>query len=85
MIVTDNLHYLYPDGTHALNGIDLEIKRGESIAIMGKNGAGKSTLLQHFIGLLCPTQGHVLIDGNNTQQMSVAELAEFVGYVFQNP
>ena len=85
MIVVEDLHYNYPDGTHALRGIDLEIKRAEAIAIMGPNGAGKSTLLQHFIGLLTPTKGHVLVAGKDTKETTVAELAQFVGYVFQNP
>jgi len=85
MIITDDLHHTYPDGTHALRGIDLEIKRGEAIAIMGQNGAGKSTLLQHFISLLTPTSGRVMIDGKDTAKTTVAEFAQFVGFVFQNP
>ena len=52
---------------------------------MGQNGAGKSTLLQHFIGLLTPTKGRVLVNGKSTKDTTVAELAQFVGYVFQNP
>lgn len=85
MIVAEDLHYSYPDGTHALKGVDLDIKRGEAVAIMGKNGAGKSTLLQHFIGLLTPTTGRVLVGGKDTKETTVAELAQFVGFVFQNP
>ena len=85
MIFTEDLHFIYPDGTHALRGIDLEIKRGEAVAIMGQNGSGKTTLLQHFIGLLTPTNGHVLINGKDTKDTTVADLAQFVGYVFQNP
>ena len=85
MIIVNDVHYDYPDGTTVLKGIDLEINKGETVAIMGKNGAGKSTLLQHFIGLLTPTRGRVLINGIDTRDTTVAELAKFVGYVFQNP
>ena len=70
-----------------LKGIDLEIRRGELLAIMGASGAGKSTLL-HIVGLLDrPTQGTVLFEGQNLFQLSEAAQAEFrnkrIGFVFQ--
>ena len=63
MIVTDALHHKYPDGTHALRGIDLEIKRGEAIAIMGQNGAGKSTLAKIISGVYVADSGEIYFDG----------------------
>ena len=47
---TKNLSFTYPDGTKALNNVNLQIKKGEKIAIMGANGAGKSTLLKTILG-----------------------------------
>src|SRR5215467_8555995 len=52
---------------------------------MGENGAGKTTLAKQINGLLKPTQGRVLIDGDDTNKVSVARLARKVGLVFQNP
>jgi len=80
-----NLHYAYPNGYVALRGINLKIRRGEKIAIMGNNGAGKTTLIKHFNGLLKPTKGDVFVFGLNTKEHSVAELSKKVGLVFQNP
>ncbi|MEM1556097.1 MAG: ABC transporter ATP-binding protein [Candidatus Bathyarchaeia archaeon] len=76
---------MYPNGVEALRGVSLSISDGEFVAIMGQNGAGKTTLVKHFIGLLRPTRGRVLVDGVDTRNASVAELARKVGFVFQNP
>ncbi len=85
MLEIKNLHYTYPTGLEALRGLDLTISDGEFLAIMGQNGAGKTTLVKHFNGLLRPTLGEVLVDGVSTGEVSVAELARKVGFVFQNP
>ena len=52
IIQTENMSFTYPDGTSALNNINLEILEGEKAAIIGSNGAGKSTLFSHFNGIL---------------------------------
>ena len=59
---TKNLSFTYPDGTQALKNVNIQIKKGEKIAIMGPNGAGKSTLFSHFNGLSEPTSGHVEVE-----------------------
>jgi energy-coupling factor transport system ATP-binding protein len=82
---TDGLVHVYPDGTRALDGVDLEIGRGERVAIVGQNGSGKSTLVRHFNGLLRPTEGHVFVDGRDTAGQRVAHLAATVGLAFQDP
>ncbi|MBO8138584.1 MAG: ATP-binding cassette domain-containing protein [Desulfotomaculum sp.] len=68
-----------------LNKINLTIGSGEFLALVGQNGAGKTTLAKHFNGLLKPTSGKVLVDNLNTKYVKVSELAQKVGYVFQNP
>lgn len=74
--------------TPVLRGIDLDVKEGEFLAIMGKSGAGKSTLM-YQIGLLDhPTSGEIVLNNTNTEQMSTEERTQMrlseLGYVFQD-
>lgn len=85
MIEVLDVYYTYPNGFTALKHVSLTIDRGECVAIMGENGAGKTTLIKHFNGLLKPTKGTVTVEGNNTKDLSVAQLSRKVGLVFQNP
>jgi energy-coupling factor transport system ATP-binding protein len=85
MIETEGLKFAYPGSQEVLRGIDLKIKDGEFVAIMGENGAGKTTLVKTFNGLLMPTAGRVKVDGTDTHDSSVARLSKDVGLVFQNP
>ncbi|MBC7878216.1 MAG: ABC transporter ATP-binding protein [Anaerolineales bacterium] len=75
----------YESEREVLHGINLEINRGDVIAILGPNGAGKTTFVKHAIGLLKPKSGKVLVDGRDTREASVAEIARTLGYVFQSP
>jgi energy-coupling factor transport system ATP-binding protein len=84
-LATENLGFVYPDGTRALSGVSLTIAAGSRVAIVGQNGSGKSTLVRHFNGLLRPTEGRVLVDGRDVGTAHVAELARLVGISFQNP
>jgi energy-coupling factor transporter ATP-binding protein EcfA2 len=79
-----NLHFSY-DGHRALNGVDLTVRRGEFVAVMGRNGAGKTTLLKQCMGLLKPGEGQVRVLGQDTQHTPVEALARQIGYVPQNP
>lgn len=77
--------YTYPSGGEALKGIDYVFEGTEPIAIIGQNGAGKTTLVKHLNGILRPTSGEVLINGESMDTRSVAQCSREVGYVFQNP
>ncbi len=81
MIEIRNLHLVYPDGTHALSGIELTISRGEFLLICGANGSGKTTLIRLLCGLLKPTTGSVRIDGKDTYSK---EALQRIGMVFQD-
>ena len=85
MISVQNVFFNYPDGPQVLHDVNLEIKDGEFVAIMGENGAGKTTLVKMFNGLLKPTKGKVEIDGVKTNEKSVAQMSRNVGLIFQNP
>jgi energy-coupling factor transport system ATP-binding protein len=69
----------------ALDGVTLTIGDSETVAIVGENGAGKTTLVRHMTGLLKPTEGRVLVDGEDVREKSTAELSRKIGVAFQNP
>ncbi|HEX5823193.1 MAG TPA: ABC transporter ATP-binding protein [Candidatus Limnocylindrales bacterium] len=85
VVQTEGLVHVYPEGTRALDGVDLAIRAGERVAIVGQNGSGKTTLVRHFNGLLRPTEGRVLVDGADAAGRRVASLAASVGLAFQDP
>lgn len=82
---TERLVHVYAGETRALDGVDLSVRRGERLAIVGQNGSGKSTLVRHFNGLLRPTEGRVVVDGSDAAERRVAHLASIVGLAFQDP
>jgi biotin transport system ATP-binding protein len=84
MIEIRNLHHRYPDGTHALKGVDLTIAEGEFLLICGLNGSGKTTLIRLICGLLKPTSGSIRLNGLNNPHAS-QEIRSLVGMVFQDP
>ncbi len=91
VIQIENLHFSYTaeeDGkeTPVLLGIDMEVGRGEFLAVLGHNGSGKSTLAKHLNAILTPTAGRVLVEGIDTAKEDMLyEIRRRVGMVFQNP
>ncbi len=85
LVKFENVAFGYDSDVEVLHGINLEIKRGDVIAVLGPNGAGKTTFVKHAIGLLKPKAGRVLVNGKDTKESSVAEIASTLGYVFQSP
>jgi energy-coupling factor transport system ATP-binding protein len=81
----EGLAYEYPGGVRALDGVDLVIPAGQSLALIGANGSGKTTLALHLDGLLRPTAGRVLVGGQDAVERTVARLAAEVGLCFQRP
>lgn len=86
-----NLKKYYGEGENtvkALDGIDLDIQKGEFLAVVGTSGSGKSTLLHMLGGLDIPTSGEVIMDGEDISKMGKDELTIFrrrkIGFVFQN-
>ena len=85
IIEIENLWHVYPQGLTALKNVNLRVCEGEFVAIMGRNASGKSTLVKHINGLLKPTKGKVRVAGIDTREATIAQMAQRVGYVFQNP
>ncbi|WP_026652504.1 energy-coupling factor transporter ATPase [Butyrivibrio proteoclasticus] len=95
MIRTENLVFEYirrdEEGnvegiTRAIDEVDLDVKPGQFIAILGHNGSGKSTLAKHFNALLYPTEGEVYVDGMNTEDDDhLWDIRQEAGMIFQNP
>jgi energy-coupling factor transport system ATP-binding protein len=81
----NHMHFQYGDGPEVLHDITFAILAGDRIALLGPNGAGKTTLVKHAIGLHKPTHGQVQVTGRDSRDMSVAQIARTVGYVFQSP
>lgn len=86
LIEVNDLVYEYPDGTRALQHINLDIYAGQFIALIGQNGSGKTTFAKCLNGLLKPTEGYVKIADLDTRERGTTKkIVTKVGYVFQNP
>lgn len=91
VLQTENLTYIYGEGTPfqttALDNINIGIEAGELLAIIGHTGSGKSTLIQHFNGILLPTSGRVLLDGQDisSDKKNIRSVRFRVGLCFQYP
>ena len=90
ILQTEDLEKVYKVGkveTHALRGVSMAVEKGEFVAIMGQSGCGKSTLLHLLGGLLSPTSGKILIDGEDISKVSDAKRTDIrrrkIGFVFQ--
>lgn len=75
----------YPDGTAALRDVNIDIRNGEFVGVLGSNGSGKTTLLKVVDGLLKPLKGSILLDGVDIRKLSPREIYSKVGLIFQNP
>ncbi len=95
MIRTDKLVFEYirrdEEGnvegiTRAVDDVNIDIRPGQFIAVLGHNGSGKSTLAKHFNALLYPTEGEVIVDGMNTRDSEkIWDIRQEAGMIFQNP
>jgi subfamily B ATP-binding cassette protein MsbA len=79
----EDVHVTFPDGTEALRGVDLDVRRGEIVAITGPSGAGKSTLVDLLPRLIEPSAGRVLLDGVPVTAYTRDSLRRAIGYVGQ--
>ncbi len=85
LIDVRGLRHRYATGHEALADVSLAIRPGEFVALVGQNGSGKTTLAKHLNGLLEPTEGTVRLEGRDLRALSLEQIAQRVGYVFQDP
>jgi cobalt/nickel transport system ATP-binding protein len=87
IIETNDITYSYPDGTKALDKVNFKAEEGKIVALLGPNGAGKSTLFLHFNGILRPTSGSIVVNGEEIKydKKDLMRVRQNVGIVFQNP
>jgi phospholipid/cholesterol/gamma-HCH transport system ATP-binding protein len=86
MIELRNVHKAFGKQV-VLNGVDFEVREGETVALLGPSGTGKSVLLKHIIGLIRPDVGEIYVDGKDVCRLNrrdLSELRSHIGYVFQN-
>jgi subfamily B ATP-binding cassette protein MsbA len=82
-IVFDQVGFRHGNGAEVLRGLDLRIDRGQTVAVIGPSGVGKSTLANLLLGLLRPTAGRLLVDGQPIESFSLRSLRQHFGYVAQ--
>jgi len=85
VVDVEDLQFYYPDGTHALKGANLKVRKGSITALLGANGSGKTTLALHLIGILKPSSGRGIVCGMDIKKTPAKELTKRVSQVFQNP
>lgn len=85
MLEAKNVNFAYTRGQSVIKDIDCTIHDGEFVALLGHNGSGKTTLSRLFMALCHPRSGEILVDGEDIINYEPADLADKIGYVFQNP
>jgi energy-coupling factor transport system ATP-binding protein len=84
-VEVEDLWFAYPGGDWVLKGVNLTVRSGEMIGLIGQNGSGKTTLAQTIMGILKPRRGRIRLFGKDVTSQDLMERAVTVGYVFQNP
>ena len=82
---TQHLSHIFPDGTIGIQDINISFDEGEFLILAGTNGSGKTVLVRHFNGLLLPTEGQVLFEGDPSLATSLAYTRKNIGLIFQDP
>lgn len=90
-IQIQNVSFSYPDSQNnktikALDGVSIDVREGEFVAVIGRNGSGKSTLAKMLNGIILPDEGDILVDGMNTKNPEMIwDIRQKAGMIFQNP
>ena len=85
LLQVDGVTFAFDRGRPVLQDVNLDVRAGERVGLVGRNGSGKTTLLRLALGLLRPRGGRVLLDGRDPARLRAREIARVAGYVVQNP
>ena len=85
MLEIHSIDFAYKKQAKTIQNVSLTINSGEFLAIAGRNGSGKTTLTRLIMALIKPTKGNIVFDGKDTKKYTPADMAQNIGYVFQNP
>ena len=85
MIKLENVSFAYAAAGPTVENLSFHVEKGEFVALLGANGAGKTTTVKLIDGLIKPTKGRVLVNGEDTAKTRVSRRARQVGFLFQNP
>lgn len=84
-IVFDAVTFAYSEGKNSLTNVSIAVKSGEHIALVGPSGAGKTTFVRLAMAYLLPTEGRVLLDGQDTRDLDLSTIVDHIGYLQQEP
>lgn len=85
LLELEEVHFTWPEGVPALDGVSFRVEQGESVAMVGPNGAGKSTTLLAILGFVRPQEGRIRVGGLDVVPQNFREIRRRLGAVFQNP
>ncbi|MEI8230219.1 MAG: ABC transporter ATP-binding protein [Candidatus Peregrinibacteria bacterium] len=85
LLTFENVHFSYPDGQEVLHGINLNLERGKTYALVGPTGGGKTTTASLIARLYDPTEGTILLDGKNIRSYSAEDRTKKIGFILQEP
>jgi energy-coupling factor transport system ATP-binding protein len=85
ILIFDNVYFQYPNSDKGVYNINLEIKKGEFIGLIGANGSGKTTLLKLMTGILTPASGKIFLNNMQPHKLPPHIIPQVIGFVFQNP
>lgn len=85
LITLEDVHFSYTPNVPVLQGVSLEIKRGDFVCLLGQNGSGKTTMVKHFNAFLKSTSGRVFFEGTSVDEIGPAKMGRKIGFGLQNP
>ena len=85
LLEVKDLSFAYKNGVQIIERINFTLNKGDCLAIKGPNGSGKTTLAKLLTRILRPTGGHILLEGKDISELTLADIGKKIGYVMQNP